>query len=234
MPTLTPAQNKQTNILTVAAELFMERGYDAVSLDDILERVGGSKTTLYSYYGGKEGLFAAMVARECDLKLAHLREQDVKDLDPKAGLHSIGERLLELVSNPVGRAMYRMMVAEAQRFPDVAAVFYKAGPAAMANILCGTIQHWQKKGLLRGGNPEMLALQFTGIILGNFSVKTLLLPSIQYSGKQMKDWLSASVTLFLQGAQTDAIKTKHLVGSTFPHKKAPPTASKAIGSAGVS
>jgi TetR/AcrR family transcriptional repressor of mexJK operon len=206
MPTVTLAQNKQTNILTAAAELFMERGYDAVSLDDILERVGGSKTTLYSYYGGKEGLFAAMVARECELRLAHLREQDVKDLDPKAGLHSIGGRLLEIISDPAGRAMYRMMVAEAGRFPYVAAVFYNAGPAAMTNTLCGTIRHWQKKGLLRSGNPEMLALQFTGIILGNFSVKNLFLPSAQYSEKQMKDWLSAGVTLFLEGAQPAASK----------------------------
>jgi len=208
MPTLTTAQNKQTNILTVAAELFLERGYDAVSLDDILERVGGSKTTLYSYYGGKEGLFAAMVARECELKLAHLREQDVKDLDPKAGLHSIGERLLDMVSDPVGCALYRMMVAEGVRFPELAAVFYNAGPAAVSRILCGTIQHWQKKGLLRSGNPETLAVQFTGIILGNFSVKTLLLPSVQYSEKQMKDWLSAGVALFLEGAQPDAAKHK--------------------------
>jgi len=201
MSTATTAQNKQTNILTVAAELFLERGYDAVSLDDILERVGGSKTTLYSYYGGKEGLFAAMVTRECELRLTHLREQDVKDLDPKAGLHAIGGHLLALVSDPVGRAMYRMMVAEAVRFPNLAAVFYEGGPAGVTKILCGAIQHWQKKGLLRGGNPEALAVQFTGIILGNFSVKNLLLPSAQYSEKQMKDWLSAGVTLFLRGAQ---------------------------------
>ena len=206
MPTVTPAQNKQTNILTVAAELFLERGYDAVSLDDILERVGGSKTTLYSYYGGKEGLFAAMVARECELRLAHLREPDVKDLDPEAGLHSIGKRLLDIISDPAGRAMYRMMVAEAGRFPDLAAVFYKAGPAAMTNTLCGTIRHWQKEGLLRAGNPEILALQFTGIVLGNFSVKNLFLPSAQYSEKQLRDWLSAGVTLFLQGTQTAASK----------------------------
>jgi len=232
MSTLTPAQHKQTNILTVAAELFMERGYDAVSLDDILERVGGSKTTLYSYYGGKEGLFAAMVTRECELRLTHLREQDVKELDPKAGLTFIGERLLEIVSSPAGCAMYRMMVAEAERFPNVAAVFYEAGPAAMANTLCGTIQHWQKKGLLRAGNAEMLALQFTGIILGNFSVKTLFLSSAQYSAKQMKEWLSAGVTLFLEGAQPASPESKRAVRSTSAHKTRSPNASKAIGTKG--
>lgn len=232
MTATTRTQSKQANILHVARELFLERGYDAVSLDDIVERVGGSKTTLYSYYGDKEGLFAAIVTKECTDKLTFLRELNLNHLDPEAGLHAVASRLVSLVSDAAGRALYRMMVAEAERFPDLAKAFYAAGPAAVASLLRETIQHWQKEGLLRAGNSETLAIQFIGIILGNFSVKSLLLPPVQCSEKEMKDWVAAGVTLFLEGAQ--AATDTRAVRSTLPHKSTPASASKAIGAKGTS
>ena len=122
------ARSKQEKILDIAAELFLERGYDAVSLDDILERAGGSKTTLYSYYGGKEGLFAAMVERVTAAKMGMFRDLDPAQLDPKAGLTAIGRRFMTLVNDPEGRAFYRMMIAEAERFPALARTFYESSP----------------------------------------------------------------------------------------------------------
>jgi len=50
----TRTEKKQADILKVATKLFLERGYDAVSLDDILERVGGSQTTQYRITGAKK------------------------------------------------------------------------------------------------------------------------------------------------------------------------------------
>ena len=85
----TRTHEKQTNILHAAAEMFLERGFDAVSLDDILSRTGGSKTTLYSYYGGKEGLFAAIVRKKCEDKLAPMRELDVSQMDPMVACTSL-------------------------------------------------------------------------------------------------------------------------------------------------
>ena len=42
-------------LLISATELFLERGYDAVSLDDIVQHAGGSKASIYKYFGNKEG-----------------------------------------------------------------------------------------------------------------------------------------------------------------------------------
>ncbi len=196
----TRTQKRQTNILNVATELFLERGYDAVSLDDVVERTGGSKTTLYSYYGGKEGLFAAIVQKACEDKLAPLLEQDVTGLHPKAGLSSIGRLFISLISNPAGCSLYRMMIAEAERFPDLASAFYAAGPKATVNLLQRHIEHWQKKSMLRSGNSETLAVQFIGIMLGNFSVRHLLGLSSGVSEREIGDWVESGVVLFLEGA----------------------------------
>ena len=51
-------------LLVSATDLFLERGYDAVSLDDIVQHAGGSKASIYKYFGNKEGLFKAI----CDYR----------------------------------------------------------------------------------------------------------------------------------------------------------------------
>jgi len=197
---LSAAQKKQSKILEVAAELFLERGYDAVSLDDILERVGGSKTTLYSYYGGKEGLFAAIVHKNCQRVLAPLLELDVANQDPKSGLNTIGRFFLSLISDPQGKAFYRMMIAESCRFPKLVSEFYGAGPEAVIKMVKRNLEHWQKKGLLRAGPSETFAIQFIGIMLGNFTTKSMLGLASVLSEQEMKDWVARGVTLFLEGA----------------------------------
>lgn len=47
-------------LLLSATELFLQNGYDAVSLDDIVQHAGGSKTSIYKYFGNKDGLFTAI------------------------------------------------------------------------------------------------------------------------------------------------------------------------------
>jgi AcrR family transcriptional regulator len=197
--TLSSAQKKQSRILEVATELFLERGYDAVSLDDILEHVGGSKTTLYSYYGGKEGLFSAIVHDSCRRKLGPLLELKVATLDPRRGLCAIGQSFVSLVSNLHGQALYRMMIAEAARFPQLASEFYASGPEATIRLVKRNLENWQKSGLLRSGNSEMMATQFIGIMLGNFTTKAMLGLAVGLSEQEIHDWVERGVTLFLEG-----------------------------------
>lgn len=60
-------------LLLSATELFLEKGYDAVSLDDIVNHAGGSKTSIYKYFGNKDGLLqSAIIAVKCFLKISAL------------------------------------------------------------------------------------------------------------------------------------------------------------------
>jgi TetR/AcrR family transcriptional regulator, mexJK operon transcriptional repressor len=195
----TKTQKKQTDILKVASKLFLEHGYDAVSLDDILERVGGSKTTLYSYYGGKEGLFAATIQNMCRDKLDALRALDSKQLDPSAALNAIGKHFLSILSDPQSRALFRAMISEAERFPKIASTFFAAGPETMIGIVRDKIQQWQKQALLRSGDPEVLAIQFLGLMMGNFHLKSLLGLMEPLTERQIKAWVARGVDVFLDG-----------------------------------
>ncbi|HWU69582.1 MAG TPA: helix-turn-helix domain-containing protein, partial [Stenotrophobium sp.] len=53
-------------LLHAAREVFLEKGYVAASVEDVVGRVGGSKATLYSYFGNKEGLFGDLLSTMCD------------------------------------------------------------------------------------------------------------------------------------------------------------------------
>ncbi len=193
------AQKRQGEILAAACQLFLERGYDAVSLDDILERVGGSKTTLYSYYGGKDGLFAAAVHKTCADKMAPLVAMNVVDLEPRAGLQEIGRQFVQMISDPVGRSFFHAMIAEAQRFPELASAFFEAGPQTTIRVLRRHIESWQRKKLLRSGKAEMLAVQFLGLMMGNFHLKSLLGIMEPLSTRQIEAWVARGTETFLDG-----------------------------------
>ena len=193
------SQEKRSKILEIASELFLERGYESVSLDDIIERSGGSKTTLYSYYGGKEGLFAAIVESNCKEKLGPILSLDFADRDPRASLTAFGRRLVSLVGDPAGRALYRLVIAEADRFPKIAARFYATGPEAIIRLIRGNIEHWQSQRLMRPGDAETMATQFIGILLGNFSTRSLLGLAVTPTTRQLNEWVNCGVRLFLEG-----------------------------------
>ena len=57
LPQTKRGHERRLALLLSATELFQERGYDAVSLDDIVHHAGGSKASIYKYFGSKEGLF---------------------------------------------------------------------------------------------------------------------------------------------------------------------------------
>src|SRR5215475_15270594 len=59
-------EQRRERIVRMAAPLFLKKGYDNVSIDEIIGVVGGSKATIYAWFGGKEGLFEAVVRQKCE------------------------------------------------------------------------------------------------------------------------------------------------------------------------
>ena len=65
------AEQRRERIVRMVWPLFLKKGYDSVSIDEIIGVVGGSKATIYTWFGGKEGLFEEVVRQKCrDVVLA--------------------------------------------------------------------------------------------------------------------------------------------------------------------
>ena len=58
--------DRMEQTLTVARSLFAERGYSAVTMDEVAAEVGVTKPLLYNYFGNKEGLYIACMERAGD------------------------------------------------------------------------------------------------------------------------------------------------------------------------
>lgn len=201
-PTAAQSIAKREAILTTAQSLFFEYGYGAVSIDAIVKQVGGSKTNIYTYFGGKDGLFKAVVERVCDELLHPLRTLETHGLTPQEVLTRFGQRYLELVLKPQATALYRLVVAESHRFPELGQIFFEAGPDVGYGKLTCWIEAQQQAGHFVGHNPRLLAVQFLDMVRGEMQLKLLLGIPQNISKPEIQQRVSSVVDVFLHGVQT--------------------------------
>jgi AcrR family transcriptional regulator len=100
------------------------------TIDLVVERAGASKATVYSFFGGKDGLFAAMVEERCERILSAFGDPEVVDSNVPSALTHIARRYMEVVLAPDAVGLYRMIIAEGVRFPELTRTFFQIGRTA--------------------------------------------------------------------------------------------------------
>jgi AcrR family transcriptional regulator len=114
---------KERQILDGAAAAFSRDGYEGASMSGIAAAAGVSKGTLYNYFNGKKALFTAFVQRECTEKLLLIFDELDGEAPIQATLLRVGRRIMDMLLSDTGLAIYRMVVAEARKFPELAEAF---------------------------------------------------------------------------------------------------------------
>lgn len=158
-----PADDRRRAILDIAREVFMTEGYAAASMSTIAARLGGSKGTLYNYFPSKEALFAAFMHQECatEAELAHAI--DNPDGDVADTLQAIGRKLMRFLFSEKVQTIHRLVIAEAQRFPEVGRTFYLEGPKAGTLKIAAVLQTFMDEGRLRKADAFHAAEQFADL-----------------------------------------------------------------------
>jgi len=118
-----------------ASELFLERGYDRVSLDEIVRDVGGSKTNVYTFYGGKDRLFVIVMDQMIREIVEPLQSVILDGLGLAAGLDRFAQTLLDVLLQERHLAFQRLVIAEALRHPEIGWNWYHHGPQASHAVL---------------------------------------------------------------------------------------------------
>src|SRR4029453_12056398 len=113
---LETVEQRRERIVRLAAPLFLKKGYDNVSIDEIIGVVGGSKATIYAWFGGKEGLFEAGVRQKCDDVTLSNETKIPGPLEEQ--LTRIGHSFLETVLTPPIMEFHRLMVSIGRTFPE--------------------------------------------------------------------------------------------------------------------
>ncbi len=181
-----------------ATELFLERGYEGVSIDELIGRVGGSRRNVYGRFGGKQGLFIEVVTRLCDEQAQPLRDLDIGEGEIGPALTMFGERVLEIVLQPRTLALHRLMIAEGQRFPELAQAILRSGHEAGTAILAERLRG--RPGLRHGLSPEMLAEQFVTLLTAGPQLRALTGHNAPLCPAERAHTVRKTVSIFLHGA----------------------------------
>src|SRR3546814_6941499 len=89
---------RREKILQAATEVFFKSGFAGASIDEVIAKVGGSKRTIYDYFGNKEELFAAIVREIPARALPPLDAEEISTQDLETMLHEVGRRYLDVRS----------------------------------------------------------------------------------------------------------------------------------------
>lgn len=159
-------------MIEAATELFLRDGYDQTSIDAILVRSGGSKATLYAYFPTKEDLFRAVID---GVVVNDGRPTLDTDRDPRAMLIEFAVDLLHVIFSPRHRAVLRLIIAERERFPDLAQLYYERGPQRGHEVLVEYLDALNRKASLDLDDAAEAGEFFVGMLLHRWYKELLLL-----------------------------------------------------------
>lgn len=195
------AELRRAAFLKAARDVFLEYGYEAANMAEIVKRAGGSLSTLYAQFGGKKGLFEAMI----DARVTDLTEQMHIELAAHAplreGLRRIGEAFLFKQLEADSLDVFRLMVSQAKKFPDLAEAFGKRGPEAVRRALAEYLVDRANAGEIKISNPELAAATFFDLVRSRIQFRALLLPSYQPTEAEVRETVDRAVKVFLGGIE---------------------------------
>lgn len=132
-------------------------------MSTIAAALGGSKTTLWSYFPSKEALFEAVL----DGMIGDFERKLDEALTPGGGTEAVllrfGRVILEKMMNPSSIALHRLLVSEAERVPTMGQAFAERGPDRLRQRLSRWMQGEIDAGRLRSGDPLLAARQFVAL-----------------------------------------------------------------------
>ena len=190
---------KRRAILDAAGRLFLERGFNATSMDAIAEAAPVSKPTLYSHFKDKNDLFAAVINGRCCSLVYSLHEHTSADEDIETVLRAIANSFFDVIYSSDSLSLYRIIISELKQFPQLGEVLYQQGPVKVLTLLSGYLVLQNERGRLQIADPEMAARHFFSMLKGDRHMQCLLGVCGVVTPEERARIIDSVVTLFIDG-----------------------------------
>lgn len=191
---------KREAIVQVASEVFRELGFEGASMVEIAARVGGSRATLYGYFGSKEELFVAVIhasaSKHFDPIFSALAQEGEDDLAHV--LQRFGEKILAVVCSQEVIQAHRAVIAESGR-SDIGRLFFEGGPKKGLDELAGFLERQMRKGRLRAADPYVAACHLTALLDSETVRPSLIGMQGTLTRKELREVTRRAVQVFLGG-----------------------------------
>jgi TetR/AcrR family transcriptional regulator, mexJK operon transcriptional repressor len=203
-PTKSAAIERDQRLIEVATRLFLDRGYDATSLDAVAEAARVSKPTVYARYGDKRGLFAEVLRREIARWLAPLSEAAEgqltrsSDVSVEQRLIEIGREMLMFTCGPDAVAFSRMMTSQAINFPDIAKLGKEEGWQKAVSTTARFFDKLVAQGAIDVVDTGIAAEVFLDMVVGHAHRMATFGTPLEMKSAEKR--MRSAIRLFLAGA----------------------------------
>jgi AcrR family transcriptional regulator len=164
---------RRAAILDIAREAFLQDGYSGTSMSRIAALVGGSKATLYSYFPSKKDLFVAVIDRETTGLFDRIFNLRLTAEDPNEAITELVRRCLDGLLSDTIVSGYRLIIAEAGRFPEIGKTTYELAVHRGLERIARYFAKLVAEGTLRPCNPLEAADTFLDLTAGNLHTQRL-------------------------------------------------------------
>jgi AcrR family transcriptional regulator len=157
-------------ILAAATEVFVRHGYLGATTDQVAAAASVSKQTVYKQFGDKQHLFAEVIGVTTTGVVDRLTRVVASTLgdapDVRTALRELADGFLRGLLQPDVLRLRRLVIAEADRFPEVGQAWFEQGFDRALVILGEALQGLEERGLLHDlGDPTLAAYQFAGLVM---------------------------------------------------------------------
>jgi AcrR family transcriptional regulator len=120
---LTRGEGRKRVIAEAALELFLERGFGPVTVEDVAKSADASKQTIYRFFGDRLGLIAFCLTLELERTMAPLRDATRSAPSDPARIERVASAFQQLVFDDRGLRIYRFILGEVSEHPELGRTF---------------------------------------------------------------------------------------------------------------
>jgi len=164
------SERRRQAIIQAASEVFLRHGYLGATTDEVAARASVSKQTVYKHFVDKEHLFAEVILDTTVQVVDALSNAVANTLedaqDVRTALRDLADGFLRGLLQPDVLRLRRLVIAEADRFPEIGRAWFERGFDRTLVILGDAMRRLAERGLLRNlGDPTLAAYQFAGLVM---------------------------------------------------------------------
>jgi TetR/AcrR family transcriptional regulator, mexJK operon transcriptional repressor len=157
-------------IREAATRLFLEKGYQGTSMDEIAATAQVSKQTIYTHFASKEQLFEDLVLGNTERvdEFVGMMSRTLADVGGNVAdsLETIARAYLRIVVQPEVLRLRRLVLGEASRFPELARTYYERVPGRVLKELERGFRRLAADGRLNIDDASLAADQFAWLVIG--------------------------------------------------------------------
>lgn len=188
---------KYDQVVAGARKVFLAQGFEGASVDLIAREAGVSKATLYSYFPDKRILFVEVAKQECAAQADRALQVDATDVPVRQMLTGMAYKMMEFLTSDFAQRIFRICVAESDRFPELGQEFYASGPKLLEDRLTEYFQHACARGELKIEDVSLAAMQFQELMKSEIFVQMVFNIIEKPSQEQVDRVIKGAVDMFL-------------------------------------